>query len=244
MKRLLTVCIIVAASTSIFAQFDPPGITKASKAYHAYRMVETNPSYGLTKVESLIKRIKAGSDDNQMMAAKTFNTLSVPDRFTYCMTHGEVFSQNCDGMPATLGEEKMLFGHPLGPWFEENQWSDRQKSFLHHNRSAVIGLLRSTIRSNSRVGCNLKMAITELDAWELIPDLAASYNRAKKDGDILSVFFLLMKDGKFKPFLTSTTYKKIYSDEDASYKSSIAYNSENAQLTIQRAMAYYKGRKG
>jgi len=243
MKRLLSICIIVAVSTSLFAQFDPPGLTKASKAYHAYRMVETDPSYGLTKVESLIKRIKSVNDYSQEIAAKTFNALSVPDKFTYCMLHGEVFSQNCDGMPATLGEEKMIFGHPLGPWFGQNQWSDRQKSFLHHNRTAVVGLLRSTIRSNSRVGCNLKMAITELDAWELIPDLAASYNKAKQDGDILSVFFLLMKDGKFKPFLISETYKKIYADEDASYKSFVAYNPENAQLTIQRATAYYKSRK-
>ena len=244
MKLLLSACIITAAATPLFAQFDPPGITKASKAYHAYRMVETDPSYGLTKVESLIKRIKAGSDDNEVMAAKTFNALSVPDKFTYCMMHGEEFSQNCNGMPATLGEEKMIFGHPLGPWFEQNQWSDRQKSFLQKNRTAVVGLLRSTIRSNSRVGSNLKMAIAELDAWELIPDLATSYNKAKRDGDILSVLFLLMKDGKFKPFLTSATYKKIYSDEDASYKSFVSYNSENAQLTIQRATAYYKSRNG
>jgi hypothetical protein len=160
------------------------------------------------------------------------------------MIHGEIQTQNCDGMPATLGEEAKIFGHPVGPWGEEQAWGDRQTAFLHKNRTKVIGLLRSTMRSRERVGANLKKAIVELHAYELIPDMVSIFNRDKKDNDILSVFFLLMKDGKYKPFLASATYHKLYADEDASYKAFVVANPENKQLTISRATAYYKSRKG
>jgi hypothetical protein len=244
MKFLLSVCVLATAYTSLFAQFDPPGLTKTSKAYHAYRMVETAPSFGLAKVEALIKKLKADSQDDQAMTVKQFNGLSISERFTYCLVHGEVFSQNCDGMPATLGEENMIFGHPLGPWGEQQQWSDKQKAFLHSNRATVISLLRATMRSKNRVGTNLKMAIIELDAYELIPDMVYVFSPTKKDNDILSTFFLLMRDGKFKPFLASATYTKLYAGGEASYRAFVVGNPENKQLTISRAMAYYKSRKG
>ena len=98
------------------------------------------------------------------------------------------------------------------------------------------------MKAHNRAGLNLKQAIVQIDAYELIPDLVSVYNSAHKDQDILSVFCILMNDGRFKPFMVSQTYAKLYGDQ-SSYKSFMVANTANQQLTIGRAMAYYKSRK-
>ncbi|MHB8635773.1 MAG: hypothetical protein ACYC96_04795 [Fimbriimonadaceae bacterium] len=244
MNRHLFLGLALAASAIAVAQFNPPGLTASSRAYHAYRLQETEPSYGLANVKRIVKAIKPPSDSDGAYAPSTkFNSLSLADKFTYCMLYGEDLSQNCNGMPAILGEESKLFAQIPGPWNEEQAWSERQNAFLHKYRPQIVKLLRATIRSKHRVGINLKKAIVELNAYELIPDMVAAYNPTEKDNDILSVFFLLMRAGKYKPFLASSTYKKLYADEDSSYKTFIYANAANKKLTIARAMAYYKSRK-
>lgn len=246
MKVTLSLCLVVAASTACFAQFDPPGVTKADKAYHAYRLVDSNPPYSLAKVESLVKHIKAvdvANSDMQTAALKQFSSLSVSEKFTYCMLHGEVMTQNCDGMPAFVGEQSKIFAHVPSLFSGEESWSDRQTAFLAKNRSKVIALLRATIKSTHRVGLNLKHAVLQLDAYEMIPDLVAAYNTTKKDNDILTLLMQLMVDGKDKTFLASESYKKLYADEDSSYKSFLNANSANKALIIQRATNFYKSRK-
>lgn len=220
-------------ASAAFAQ-TPPALSAASRRYVDYRCEITKPPFELAKVQALIK-----SQGRHILPDKSFNGMSVPEKFTYTMLFAEQDSQNCDGMPMVAGEEKMIFGYVPDPFNAGNSvWSQRQENFLNHYREQVIGLIRQTIHSRQRVGVNLKSAITLLDAHELIPDMLAVYKRDRKDQDILTACLFLMRNDKFKPFLSTPTYKKLYG-ENASYQAYIVANQANEDLTMQRAMAFY-----
>lgn len=244
MNKLLSMLFaVVCFSTIGMAQDQPdPHVTAASRAYHEYRLQMTEPAYGLRKVKAMIAKIKPTGEagDDREMPVKQFNRLSVPEKFTYCMMHAEDFSQNCDPMPVLVDEQKKIFGY-LPDAFNQTTWSQKQQDFLHHNRSKVISLLRSTIHAKHRVGGNLKQAIVELKAYELIPDMVQVYNRDHKDQDIITVLMLLMSDGNYAPFLKSATYKKLYGD-NSNYQGFVMANRENEKLEIDRAMGYYRSR--
>jgi len=243
MRTFLSLCVIAAAASSTFAQ-EPaqPEASAATKKYHAYRTTTTAPTYGLSKVKGLIAKIKADSEDNQRLSDKLYDSLSFKEKFTYAMLHGEDFSQNCDMMPIFQDEEKKVFAYPVGAWDDSSVWSDRQTKFMKSNRSKVIALTRETIRTKGRAGSNIKRAVLELNMWELIPDLVTTYNRDHKDHDILSVLMILMKENKYKPFLESASFKKLYG-ENASYQAFLNANTANQKLEISRALAFYKSKK-
>src|SRR5207237_9801666 len=132
-------------------------------------------------------KIKPDSDDNHRLSPAIFNSLSLEEKFTYTMIHSEDELQNCDVMPAIVGEEHKIFAHEPDAGVDDDAgWSDRQRSFLHKNRSKVVELIRATMRAHHRVGVNLKNTIVELGAYELIPDMVAIFNAQHKDLDILS----------------------------------------------------------
>ena len=223
------------------SMFDEKGLSKTSAAYHQYRLEETQPTYSLKKVKALIAKIKfkenkEGEGGLESLDPKVFKSLSNQAMFTYCMLHGEVSSQNCDGMPAVLNEEKKLFAFPPGPFGEEADWSDNQRAFLHAHRSTVLGFLRQTMGQKKRAGNNLKKAIIELDAVELIPDMASLYKQSHKDHDLLSVMSVLMKNRKFRRYTTSDVYRKLYYGE-TNYKSSIPLTPYVEHLILSDALA-------
>lgn len=242
MKKLSLLLLACALSVPLFAQFDPSKVSATTRSYRAYRLKETEPTFGLRKVKALVNHIKSDpKSDSMRLPDSAYNRLSVAEKFTYCMIHGEDMSQNCEGMPWIKDEEKMIFGHIPGSWADEAVWSERQRAFLKNHRSEVLGLVRSTIRSSGRVGLNTKHVILETEAVELIPDLVKVYSRDHKDKDILSTLMLLMKDGNFKPFMESASYKKLYA-EDANWQAYLDGNSANQKLIMDRAMAFYKSR--
>lgn len=244
MRKFLSLCVIAAAASTLFAQ-DYHEPSKAALKYATYRTETTEPSYGLSKVKSLIKKIKTVEKDdggNKILPDKQYDALSFKEKFTYAMLHAEEFAQNCDGMPITEDDYKHITAYPAGAWDNTSFWSVRQKKFLHDNRTKVIGLLRETIRAKHRVGANLKCTILELNAWELIPDMVTVYNRDHKDNDILSALMVLMKEAKYKPFLATPSYKKLYG-EGASYQAFLNSNTANQKLEISRAMAFYNSKK-
>jgi len=243
MNKLSIIFAALAATCFALCQDGSPSAPLVSRNYHQYRIDITEPTYGLAKVKAMIKNIKAADDDGTPLTAAQFESLSVPEKFTFTMIHGEEMDQNCDPMPAIVGEEKLIFGELPGNFDYTAAWSERQIAFLKHNRKAVISMIRKEMHKHSHVGLNLKHAIVEIDAYELIPDLVAAFDRNKKDLDVLTTLFLLMKDGKYKPFLESATYEKCYGPK-ADYKSCVDGNTANQKLTIQRAEAYYKGRMG
>lgn len=224
-----------------------PGLTRADasadRAYHQYRQEATEPTYHLAKIKKLIRKYNLQHGDKLVMPDAQYNSLTNQEKFTYAMIHGEDEDQNCDAMPSITNEQSKIFAHPLGAFNDAQAWNDRQRDFLHKHRGTAIALLRSTIKSRQRVGVNLKAAILELDAYELIPDMLSIYKRDRKDGDILTICMLLMKDGGFKPFVASVTYKKLYGDENTSYKAYINGNRANQDLEISRAMAYFRSRR-
>ena len=159
------------------------------------------------------------------------------------MTHGESYSQNCDVMPRVKDEHKKIFAN-LPDMFGEYAWSDRQSTFLTTNRDSVIALMKESITRSKRVGVNYKHAILEINAKEMIPFLITVYNSAtsQKDLDLLTLFLELMKNNEYEPFITSGSYRKLYSDESG-YMSFLNYNKANEELIIKRVTDFYNANK-
>ncbi|MEI7575596.1 MAG: hypothetical protein WCK51_01790 [Armatimonadota bacterium] len=242
MKRysLAMLCLCVAATA--LPQESMPKTSKASEVYRAHRESLTMPSYGLSKVKALIKKYKLRDKEEGVLPPGEYKKLSTGERFTYHMIYGEVSSQNCDAMPTFVDEEKHIYAYPPGAFQDERGWSDSQMATIKKNRAVFIPLLKQTILMG-KIGCNLKQAILELNAVELIPTICEVYKRKRYDHDILSVLMILMKEGKYAPFLESASYKKLYADENASYQSFLVANKENQDLIMSRAMAYHASKK-
>ncbi|RYG23606.1 hypothetical protein EON82_13500 [bacterium] len=225
------------------AQDGEINVSLATQRYRQYRIADTEPPFSLAKVKAIIAKIKPtpGEDPSEeLLVTKAWSRMTTRERFTYCMLHGEVYSQNCNAMPWVAGEEKKIFAE-LSGLQGETLWSDRQRAFLKQNRREVIRLLRTTMQERRRAGLNLKVAIMEMDAYPLIPDLVRLYQRERKDQDILTVLGALMKQGKYRPFVTSTVYRKLYGP-DANYQSSIVASEANQKLMLDLATGYYRSR--
>ena len=230
----------LAAGSTLFAQdggVTHPGTT--SRRYHEYRQMISEPIYHLEQIKSLTKRIKADKEGNFRISDRVYNALSFEEKFTFNMIHGEDATQNCDAMMGIMDEEKKIFGYIPSAFGDEITWSDRQREFLKKNRNKVIPLIRATMKLRQRLGVNLKDAIMETNAVELIPDLISTYNLKKKDLDVLSLLMLLMKEGNFPEFMKSSSYTKLYGDK-SNYKAFLEANSANQKLIMDRAMAFYK----
>ena len=242
MKLVPLLTILIAAAMSPAKVLQNPTPSKASQEYHAYRQQLSYPSFGLAKVQKIIRAIKPDPDDNRRLGDSAFKALSTAEKFTYTMIHGEDSSQNCDESSPVLDEHKKVFSYLPGAFNNETDWSDRQRKFLSANRPTVIPLLRKTMASQHRVGANLKRCLVELNAWELVPALISVYKATRKDHHILTTLTLLLKENKFKPFLDSETYRKFYNDE-ASYQAYVDASKANQNLTIERAEAFFQSQK-
>ena len=139
-----------------------------------------------------VKEDEESMGGTEKIPAKIYGNLSLREKFTYHMLHGETFSQICDAYPPEQDENKKIYGY-LPDILREKNWSESQIKFLKDNRDSVIVWLKDCISRNNRAGVNFKRAILELDAVEMIPFLIKTYNVKKKDGDILTVFMLFMK---------------------------------------------------
>lgn len=236
MTKLFSISVLLTLSLLAFGQDDP-----ASRRTHAARTAITEPSYGLSKVKKLISKLKTDSDDNTSMPTKEFNSLTLHEKFTYVMLHGEEFSQNCSVMPPLEHEDTMIFAYAPDPFGDDMIWSERQTSFLNKNRAAVVAMIRATMKAHRHVGANLKEAIVQMTATELIPDLISAHQREPNDHDILTVLMLVMKEKKYKPFLVSTIFKKLYG-ADTSYQAHVPANATNEKLILNWATAFAKAR--
>ena len=218
--------------------------SKESEAYHNYRMYESTPPYGLSKVKKLISQIKEreteSGDFEVALDNKTFKALSLREKFTYTMIHAESFSQVCDAYPPAQEEQTKIFGY-LPDFLEEQNWSERQIKFLKDNRDSVMALIKESSTRSKRMGVNYKRAILEINGVEMIRFLVKFYNEKKKDGDVLTLMLILMKENNYEPFLSSTTYKKLYGEE-YNFTAFIVYNKANEELIIKRATEFYNAR--
>ena len=206
---------------------------------------QTVPPYGLMKVTALVKKIRSldsenGDDYTEVLDEKLYASLSLPEKFTYHMIHPESYSQNCDILPMRENEEQRIFGH-WGNIFGEHNWSEQQLKFFKDNRDTVMQLMKPLIEKNNSVGDNFKEAIIEMNATRLIPCLIDCYKKEKKDHYILTLLMLLMKNNQYAEFINSTSYKKLYGQEEGEYAAYLVYNKANEDLIIQRATNFYNG---
>lgn len=207
---------------------------------------ETVPPYGLDKVKALVKKIpyvddpESGETSTEVLDPKLYASLSLPEQFTYHMVHPETYSQNCDGLPAHSDKANRIYGH-LTDIFGEYEWSERQLNFFKNNRDTVERLMKPLIEKSNCIGYNLKEAIVEMNATDLIPYLIDFYNKEKKDHYVLTMLMLLMKNNQYPQFMNSTSYKKLYAVEEGEYAAYLVYNKANEDLIIQRATNFYNG---
>jgi hypothetical protein len=243
--KLFLPFIFLLCSFSLLAQGDGEWkpASKESEAYHDLRVRPSIPPYGLAKVRELVNKLKSDDDGNQALNTKSYESLSLREKFTYHMIHAESYSQNCDAMPPIQNEHKKIFPY-IADAFNEAEWSERQTKFLSANRDSVMALIRESILRSKRVGVNYKHTIIEINAIELIPDLITVYHAKTrtKDLDLLTLMMQLMKENEFEPFLLSASYKKLYAD-DADYRAYLTYNKANEDLIIKRATEFYNANK-
>jgi len=241
-KSMLTLAAFVLCMAA-FSQTDdePKKPSKASWAYESYRNKRTRPPYGLEKVLNLIKTAPSVDDEGStVLPSKIYASLTLREKFTYNMVHGESYSQNCDGGIATVDEEKKIWAllpDPLG----EEHWSGRQTDFFNQNHDTVVALMTESIERSHRVGVNYKNVIVEINATEMIPLLISTYNTDKKDHDILTLLMLLMLNNKYPPFMSSVSYTKLYANKESRWESYLSFNAANEALIIQRATDFYNG---
>lgn len=238
---LFQVCYLGAAAQEENEYKEP---SKESSAYHDYRTYETIPTWGLGKIRQLIKTIKPSEEDADFYQAaltpKQFNGLKLREKFTYVMIYGESFSQICDAFPPIQDEHKKIMGY-LPDQLSEQNWSDKQKRFLMANRDSVMSYVKILTLPKHRMGLNLKKALLEVNAGEMIPFIIQEYKANSKDRDLLTVLNLLMLTNKYPAFMTSLSYKKMYAKE-YDYTSWIDFNKANEELILKRATDFYNER--
>lgn len=216
---------------------------KESEAYSELRRRLTRPPDGIKKVLAMIDDIKGDRDNNKVLSATNYNSLSLREKFTYNVIHAESYSQNCSLDFWDHEEDKKIFAY-LPEAYGEYAWSERQTKFFSSNRDSVIQIMRESMGRTNRAGINFKQVILEINAREMIPDIIATYkaNKKVKDLDMLTVLLNLMKDNEYETFLVSGSYKKLYAPE-TSYKTYLNYSQSNEDLIIKRAMAFYNAEK-
>jgi len=219
--------------------------SKESHDYDLYRLQSSYPPYGLQKVQEMVRNLKLHDDTvgfgaKRTLSQKAYLSLSLREKFTYHMIFPESYSQNCSMMPPIPDEQDKIFAE-LPEAFGEYNWSDRQTKFFLANRDSVIQLMRECIAKDKQVGLNFKHVIVDISAREMIPLLISFYNGDKRDHDLLTVLMLLMSESEYDQFLLSASYKKLYADPDASYKSFLIFNTANEALILKRATDFYNG---
>ena len=246
MKKIIPLLLVLVATLPARAQDEEKKPSEVSQAYHYARKRTTTPPYGLEKIRTLLPKMKDVPDkDNEDFGTKglsstIYSSLSLREKFTYNMIHGETYFQNCDVFLPAFDEEKKIFAI-LPSLFSEENWSDRQEKFFRDNKDSVIGLIEESIGRAHYVGLNYKHAIVDMNATEMIPFLVDFYKQQRKDHDILTVLLLLMRNNKYAPFLSSQSYSKLYAKGVSRYEAYLAGNTANQDLILQRANDFYNG---
>jgi hypothetical protein len=232
--------IAVLDTTPVVEEYVYKEPSKESKAYNAYRMVKTEPSYALAKIKKIAKGLKQDKYDETKVTKKQWDAFSLKEKFTYCMIHQESFSQNCDAEPPVEEEQKKIFAY-IPDLDYEADLSNRQTDFLKKNKDSVLAWIKETATAKKRVGLNLKEAIIVSSLKQAIPFLVEFFNTAKKDGDILTTLLMLMENGKYKPHLQSQMREKLYGSS-GSWPRFVNFNKANTELILKRAMEYYNAK--
>lgn len=239
-KLCMAICCLITAGAFAQEGETRKPVSKESQAYNDYRNYVSTPPYGARKVASLLKSLSVDENEIEQLKQSDYLALTLREKFTYHMMHGESFSQICDLPDPIQDEHKKIFGRLPDSFFEHN-WSERQQQFIRTHKDSVIVWIKECVAREKRLGLNLKHAIVVSNAREMIPFLVTTYNVNKKDHDILTVLMLLMLNNEYKEFMTSLSYKKLYADSINSYDAFLNFNVQNEELIIKRATDFYNG---
>jgi hypothetical protein len=173
--------------------------------------------------------------------------LSPYDRYLYCVAEPELFSQNCsnpeddeDGGGACTSVDTKPKIHGYFPTDNMFLLSARQLEFLAMDRAGTLAFIKEDVRRFGILTTHQKEVLLHLDAVELIPWMVDYFKHTTKqqDSDVLVLFFQLMRDHRYPPFMESRTYSAVYGNGRA-YTGYIYLNQPNIDLTIERAMGLY-----
>lgn len=209
------------------------------------RLKNSIPSYNLSKIEKLISKlssmngIELNEYNDRYLSEKDFDKLTIKEKFTYTMVYPEIKSSSEDMDSLAIYEENKIFGK-LPTSVNDPRWSARQKKFLKQYRKNIQEFIRETSLKNQFMGLNFKKALLEINAIESIPFLVDFYNSTdKNDKDLLTVLMLLVKKGKYYPFVRSNVYRQLYNDDVNSQVSCIDYSDINEEYILKTAHNYY-----
>jgi hypothetical protein len=218
-----------------------------NSSYVEDRLKNTIPSYNLSKIEILIAKSMSlnnleTKDTDKIdfyLSEKDFNKLTIKEKFTYTMAYPEIKSSN--GIPDSINiyKENKIFGM-LPSTANYPKWSIRQKKFLNQYRKNIQEFIQESSSKNQHMGLNLKNALLEINAVESIPFLINFYKSTdKNDKDLLTVLMLLVKKGKYYPFVRSNVYRQLYNDNVNFWESYIDYSDINEEYILKTAHNFY-----
>jgi hypothetical protein len=235
----LTLVLIALSLTSIHAATDTSKYGEL-----------TIPSYGNDKVKAMIKQIKSGysqalDTETSILSTENYNSLTVKEKFTYTMMHGEIVTSEIiihEGYES-LGRGKI--SKDLNFTFPKQFiWSKRQIKFMQENREKCLELIQEILAENKFIGDNIKAAIILLNAHETIPSLIDHLKNKPVDNNITTTLIQLMYNNKFSPLFETTTYKALALEENSEVIfPSILSTMEYQQEIINTAQKYYQSKQ-
>ncbi|CVK16697.1 hypothetical protein Ga0061079_10987 [Apibacter mensalis] len=222
--------------------------SNTNNSYRKERLKNSIPSYNLSKIEKLIAKsmsmnsfeeTKNTDNINFHLSEKDFNKLTIKEKFTYTMIYPEIIPSNVNTDSTIIHEENKIFGM-LPSSNNYPKWSVRQKKFLNQYRKNIQEFIQESSSKNQYMGLNFKKALLEINAIESIPFLINFYNSTdKNDKDLLTVLMLLVKNGKYYPFIRSNVYRQLYNDNENIQEFYIDYSDKNEEYILKTAHNFY-----
>jgi hypothetical protein len=191
-------------------------------------------------IDSKIGNLEYVGDYYSVVTDEIFDALTLYEKFLYCVIYPEEFSQNCNPNFHVYQKQfnKRLYGWISGP--NEYQLSSRQIDFLKQNKRIIIEYIKNDVDYFKSMPVSYKNILVEIDATDLIPWMINVFENytMRKDGQLLTVFFQLMRNNEYAPFTSSKSFYKLYgfNDDRIDY---IEFNNANINLTVERAMGLY-----
>lgn len=259
MKNTITMLCVAIFTQLSLAQNAPAIKLSPSEIEHTRTKVLAEgkyniPKYQLEKILTFILSSEASGHEKNpdwsrhfrngnysfSIRISAYDNLNTKAKLTYNLINYEQYFQNCgSGMLKSYETKGRLTARLAGP-LEFFQWSGRQYDYFREHRDSIVAYMQEIYQDQGFIGQNLKEAIVEADAWEMIPSLAKEYEK-RKDLRLLTTLSLLMKKGEFKPFEKSYIYQELYG-EGKRWTASMEIDtfSQVPENIIEFAKAYYK----
>lgn len=222
--------------------------TKKDLNYYNKREKLTYPSYGFQKIKNLTKapldkipKDYLVSDWDISISDKDFQELSTAEKFTYCLIHPEMYSQNCAEPIYFKNPQTKIFTGFMS-YYPSQYWSDRQMKFFKDKRKECLGLFEQTLKEKKHFGMNLKGFLIEINAWEEIPELIAYYKLHPTDNDVLTILLRIMEQSSYQGLRKTPFYTKLFENEDF-FTRWIPANKSNVNKILSLAEQFYQTKK-